>query len=352
MKKTKIALISFFSIFTLFFLNACSTPSNVSSDKSNEQDSNSDTNDPIEFNIGYQSIPNVEILTKSLGLVEEKLEGMNVTIKWHHFDTGIDVNTAVASGSIDAGLVGTPMAAGGISQELPYKVVWIHDVLGDNEALVVKEDSGIQSLEDLKDKKVAVTFGSTPHYMLLNSLKLNNIDESSVTILDMQPQDIFAAWESNLIDAGYVWQPVLGEIIANKGEVILSSGDLADDGLITAEVMVANTNFIEQHPDLIEKYISAFNEGVEFYRSSPDEAYQTVANELEISPDEASETMDQLIWLNASEQAEEEYLGGNMANVLKDTADFLVDQKSISTAPALDAFKTGIDAQFVKSIAK
>src|SRR5690606_9235244 len=98
-----------------------------------------------EFNIGYQSIPNVEILTKALGLIEKHLEGMNVTVKWHHFDTGIDINTAVAAGSIDAGLIGTPMAASGISQNLPYKLVWIHDILGDNEALVVKESSGIET---------------------------------------------------------------------------------------------------------------------------------------------------------------------------------------------------------------
>ena len=348
MKKWNITLISFLSLFFLIVLNACGNQSSAPSD---EQESTAEAGDSVEFNIGYQSIPNVEILTKSLGLIEEELEEMNVTVNWHHFDTGIDVNTAVASGSIDAGLVGTPMAAGGISQELPYKVVWIHDVLGDNEALVVKQDSGIKSLEDLVDKEIAVTFGSTPHYMLLNALELHGIDENSITILDMQPQDMFAAWEGDLIDGGYVWQPVLGEMLDSEGEMILSSGDLADEGLITAEVVVANNEFIEKHPEIMEKYIAAFNEGVEFYRSSPEEAYQAVADELEISVEDASATMDQLIWLDASEQASGDYLGGNMADVLKDTADFLVDQKSISTAPELEAFETGIDSEFVNSIA-
>jgi len=352
MKKIKVSLISLLSVFLLLVLSACGNQASEPSDDSNEAGSNNGAGDSVEFNIGFQSIPNVEILTKSLGLIEENLEGMDVTVKWHHFDTGIDVNTAVASGSIDAGLVGTPMAAGGIAQELPYNVVWIHDVLGDNEALVVKEDSDIQSLEDLVGKEIAVTFGSTPHYMLLNALKLNNIDESSITILDMQPQDMFAAWEGNLIDGGYVWQPVLGEMLNSGGEMILASGDLADEGLITAEVVVANTDFIEKHPEIMEKYIAAFDEGVEFYRTSPEEAYQTVADELEIPVGDATETMDQLIWLNASEQADEEYLGGDMADVLKDTADFLVDQESISTAPDLEAFEMGIDPQFVNSIAK
>jgi taurine transport system substrate-binding protein len=68
--------------------------------------------------------------------------------------------------------------------------------------------------------------------------------------------------------------------------------------------------------------------------------------------EEAAQSMDQLIWLNASEQASEKYLGGAFAEVLKDTADFLVDQKSISAAPELEAFKAGIDSQFVKSIDK
>ncbi len=333
----------------LLILSACGNQTNDSNKSAESDNKKSGT---IEFNIGYQSIPNVEILTKALGLIEEKLKGMNVEVKWHHFDTGIDVNRAVAAGSIDAGLVGTPMAASGISQELPYKVVWIHDVLGDNEALVVKQDSGIQSLEDLAGKEIAVTFGSTPHYMLLNALKLNNIDENSVTLLDMQPQDMFAAWEGGLIDGGYVWQPVLGNMINSGGKVILTSGDLADDGLITAEVCVVNADFIEKHPEIIEKYIEAFHEGVEFYRSSPEEAYQAVADELEIPAEDAAQTMDQLIWLNAEEQASDKYLGGAMADVLKDTADFLVDQKSIASAPDLEAFKEAIDSQFVRSIAK
>lgn len=349
MNKKKMTWISFFFLSFVFVASACGHPAAAPLPEGSNA---AKANPSVEFNIGYQSIPNVEILTKSLGLIEKKLEEMNVTVNWHHFETGIDVNTAIAAGSIDAGLVGTPMAASGIAQNLPYKVVWIHDVLGDNEALVVKQDRGIQSLEDLAGKKIAVTFGSTPHYMLLNALKLKNIDESSITFLDMQPMNMFAAWEGDLIDGGYVWQPVLGQMAKNGGQVILTSGDLAKEGFITAEVAVVNQDFIEQHPEIVEQYIAAFNEGVEFYRASPEEAYQAVADELEISVEDAKQTMDQLIWLNASEQASEMYLGGAMAEVLKDTADFLADQKSIAAAPGLEAFQAAIDAQFVKSIAK
>lgn len=348
MKKLKTTWISSLLIAFALILSACGNQA----DETNETKSQSDSGETIEFNIGYQSIPNVEILTKSLGLIEEKLEEMNVQVNWHHFETGIDVNMAVAAGSIDAGLVGSPMAASGISQDLPYKVAWIHDVLGDNEALVVKEDSGIETLDDLVGKEIAVTYGSTPHYMLLNALKLNNIDENSVTLLDMQPQDMFAAWESGVIDGGYVWQPVLGNMANSGGNIILTSGELASEGLITAEICVVHNDFIEKHPEVVQKYIEAFHEGVEFYRSSPEEAYQLVADELEIPVEEATETMDQLIWLNAEEQASEAYLGGDMANVLKDTAEFLVDQKSIASAPDLEAFIEAIDAQFVKAIAE
>lgn len=336
----------------LFIISACGSDSAAPEGGTEGPKTTGDSGDtPIEFNIGVQSIPNVEILTKALGLIEKNVEELNVTVNWHHFDSGIDVNMAVASGSIDAGLTGTPMAASGISQELPYKVVWIHDVLGDNEALVVKKDSGIQSLEDLQGKTIAVTFGSTPHYMLLNALKLNNIDEQSITFLDMPPAEMFAAWENNLIDGAYTWQPVLDNLINSDGEVIVTSGDLAAEGLITAEVAIVSNDIIEKHPEIIERYVAAFHEGVEFYRSNPEEAYELVAEELQIAVEDAAQTMDQLIWLNAVEQASEQYLGGAFAEVLKDTADFLVDQKSITNAPELDAFKAGIDAQFVEAIA-
>ncbi|MGB3671814.1 MAG: taurine ABC transporter substrate-binding protein, partial [Phormidesmis sp.] len=66
---------------------------------------------PAEFRIGYQLIPNAEVLAKNQGFAEAKFP--DVDIQWLPFDSGRDVNTAMASGGIDVGLAGSvPVSTG------------------------------------------------------------------------------------------------------------------------------------------------------------------------------------------------------------------------------------------------
>ncbi len=92
------------------------------------------------------------------------------TIDWKLFDSGGSVNEAVLAGGVDIGLVGSSPASRGISSGIEYQVPWIFDVIGKAEALVVKGDSGITSIADLKGKTIATPFASTSHYSLLAAL--------------------------------------------------------------------------------------------------------------------------------------------------------------------------------------
>ena len=91
---------------------------------------------PATIRIGYQVIPNAELLAKALGLTEKAFP--NSKVQYSSFDSGRDVNTAFAANGIDFGLAGSVPVAVGISQGLPYEVFFIHDVIGDAEALVVR----------------------------------------------------------------------------------------------------------------------------------------------------------------------------------------------------------------------
>src|SRR5919197_392220 len=184
---------------------------------------------PEQVTIGYQVIPNAEIVGKQLGWFEKE---MGVKINWKQFDSGRDVNTAMLAGSLDIGLVGTSPGAAGIANGIPYEIVWIHDLEGENEALVVKKDRGIKAVKDLAGKKVAAPFGSTTHYSLLGAFKSFGVDPAKVKILDMQPPDMLAAWQRGDLDAGYVWEPTLKKMVDAGGEIILTSRTMADKGFL------------------------------------------------------------------------------------------------------------------------
>lgn len=309
---------------------------------------------PERVTIGFQVIPNAEIIGKQLGWFEKE---MGVKINWKQFDSGRDVNVAMAAGSIDIGLVGTSPAAAGISQGVPYEAVWIHDLEGENESLVIKKGRGIKSVKDLVGKKVAAPFGSTTHYSLLGAFKLFGVDPKKATILDMQPPDMLAAWMRGDIDAGYVWEPTLKKMVDADGEIILTSRTMAEKGYLTGDVAVVSRAFAKKYPDLVVKYLQAQIKGVELWMKNPKEAAAAVAKAFNIPADEAEREMKTLVWVAGREQLSATYLGtsakrGNFAKVLKDTADFLVSQKTIKSAPALAAFEKAINPSYLEKALK
>ncbi|MBD2102983.1 aliphatic sulfonate ABC transporter substrate-binding protein [Leptolyngbya sp. FACHB-261] len=307
--------------------------------------------DPKAIRVGFQVIPNAELLAKAMGAVEKEFPNSKVT--WIQFDSGRDVNTAMASGGIDFGLIGSTGTSTGIARGLPYQVYFIHDVIGDNEALVVRKDAGIQSLKDVKGKKIAVPFGSTTHFSLLSALKAEGLDASALTILDMQPPDMLAAWQRKDIDGGFVWQPSLTKMTSDGGTVLLTAKKLSEQGIVTADVGIVRKEFADQYPEAVRRYVTVLDEAVQFYRDKPEDAAATLAPQLGLSKQESLAVMNELVWLNASEQADGKFLGtpnsaGAFAQVLKESADFMVAQKAIPSAPDLATYQQAIRNEFLQ----
>lgn len=285
--------------------------------------------------IAYQAIPNADLVVKNQKLLEKALP--EVDVKWVKFESGGDVNTAVVAGAVDLGLAGSSPVTKGLSAPLniPYKVVWIHDLIGDNEALVAK--SGINSVQELAGKKVATPFGSTAHYSLLAALTAAGVKPSAVRTIDLQPQDALAAWKRGDIDAAYVWTPTLGEL-TKDGKVLVSSRQLAQQGKPTADLGVVTNAFAAKHPEVVTAWIKAQDRAVAQVRTAPDQAAKSIGAELGLPADEAKRQLSELVLLSAKEQTGPEYLGtpgapGKLAANLHDAAVFLKGQKAVDAVP-------------------
>ncbi|MFM2068601.1 MAG: Taurine-binding periplasmic protein TauA [Pseudomonadota bacterium] len=94
--------------------------------------------------------------------LHEKATGK--TIHWRKFESGTEVITAVASGDVQIGYVGSSPLAAAASRKLPVETFLIAAEAGSADALVVRNGAGIVKANDLVDRKVAVPFVSTTHY--------------------------------------------------------------------------------------------------------------------------------------------------------------------------------------------
>lgn len=293
--------------------------------------------------IGTLDLVNGDLIAQYEKWYEKEL---GVEVKLVKFDSGKDINSAIASGSIDIGQEGTAPAALAISNGLDVEVFWIGDIIGKAETLVAKNGSGISSLKDLAGKKVATPFASTAHYSLLNALKLEGIDENSVEIIDMQTDKINAAWQTGDIDAAYVWYPVLSELLKD-GAALTDSQELAAKGIVTADTNVVRKEYADAHPDIVTKFAELQLRANDIILDEPDKAAAEIAAILEIPEEDAAEQITQFSYLKADEQIE--YLDNSFAQTLKDTADFLVEQKSINEAPELAEFESKVTSEYVKN---
>jgi len=322
-----------------------------SSSSSESSSANPSAGAPSEIRIGYQLIPNGDLIVKDQGWLEAALP--DTTITWVKFDSGADVNTAIIGGSLDIGLAGSSPVAAGLSEpmDIAYKVPWIHDVIGAAESLIVKNDSGVTDIAGLAGKKVGTPFGSTAHYSLLAALELSGVDPTSVKLIDLQPPDILAAWQRGDIDGAYVWNPTLADLKAD-GTVLITSEELAQQGKLTADLAVVTNAFADQYPDAVQTWVDQQNKAVQLYKTDPQAAADAVGRQLNISADEALAQMKDLILLDASEQAGADYLGtpdapGKLADNLMAAADFLKSQGSVETVPPLTTFQADLANQFV-----
>lgn len=301
---------------------------------------------PKSITIAYQAIPNGDLVVKHEGWLEKALP--DTKIEWKLFDSGGAVNEAVAAGSVDIGLAGSSPVSRGLSQPLPYEVPWIHDVIGKAEALVVKKD--ITSIEQLKGKKVATPLASTSHYSLLAALADAGLSSKDVKVIDAEPDDIYAAWSRGDIDGAYVWNPNLAKIVKDGGHVLVSSADLAKEGKTTYDLAVVTKDFAGKYPDAVKTWVAQQDKAVKLYRSDANAAAAAAGAELNLSADEVLPQMKDLIFLDASEQAGADYLGGGLAKNLYAAAVFNKDLGQIPKVADEASYGSSVNATFASGV--
>jgi taurine transport system substrate-binding protein len=290
-------------------------------------------------------------------IAEGFFDQLPVKTKVVFFDSGRDINTAFVSKSIVGATLGSSPASLGVSNSLGYEVVFINDVIGAAESLAVKKDSGIKSVADLKGKKIATPFASTAHYSLLAALILEKVDPAEVKIIDLQTQDILAAWIRGDIDGAYVWTPVLEELLQNGGVAVTDSLKLAEKGAVTADVTVVDQAFAKKYPTLIKAYVEAFVKSNALINDEPARAAAAVAKNLGIDVETAKRQLEGNRYVPAAEQIKPELLGtkgqpGDFARTLKDTADFHVSQGNLDKAGDLAHYQAAVNGAWVQELTK
>lgn len=284
-----------------------------------------DTPLPAEVRIGYLKLANAQLVAKAQGLHEK---AMCVPIRWIGFETGGQVNAAIAAGEIDFGAMGGPPASVGVTRGLGYRGILLLNMLQGVEGLVVRP--AIATPADLVGKRIATPFGSTSHYLLNVLLKQAGLSPDSVSLLDMTPDQAASAWAAGQIHAAYVWEPAIGRMVAQGGKILIDNSEMAHRGYPMWDISVVSDTFARAHPDLVANYVRTECAAIDTWRADPEATISAVASELALSPTEARRMMKGTGMVPCSQQTGPAYLGdastpGALSRSIYDMAVFLRD---------------------------
>ncbi|MBU3824212.1 MAG: sulfonate ABC transporter substrate-binding protein [Candidatus Oceanisphaera merdipullorum] len=229
--------------------------------------------------IGYQKYGTL-VLLKAKGTLEERLAGQGIDIKWIEFPGGPQLLEGLNVGSVDFGTTGEtpPVFAQAAGADLLY--VAYEPPAPTSEAILVSQNSPIQSVTDLKGKKVALNKGSNVHYLLVRALEEAGLKYSDIQPVYLSPADARAAFERGSVDAWVIWDPFFA-----AAEEQLQARSIRDgQGLVSNhQFYLATRPYAENNPDVINTLIQEIHGVGEWVQENPDETTHQVAPLLGLS---------------------------------------------------------------------
>ena len=252
-----------------------------------EQSATPAANLPDTITIGYQNVPNGDLVVKHERLLEQAF-GDSVTVEWKLFDSGGSVNEAVVAGGVDIGLVGSSPASRGISSgdRVPGAVDPRRDRQGRGARGARRQDRHDRRPEGQDDRHTvrvdARTTACWPRSRTPGSPRPTS------TIIDAEPDAIYAAWQQGDIDGAYVWNPNLAKLVDEGGTVLVDQRGAGGEGQDHVRPRRRDQRVRRAvprgGPDLGRP---AERSGRSRSTSDPDAAAEAVAAELNITPEEA-----------------------------------------------------------------
>lgn len=207
------------------------------------------------LNIGYQKYGLLPIV-KVRGDLQKNLKQKGIEVRWVEFPAGPQLLEGLNVGSVVFGEAGEapPIFAQAANSNLVYIANQPAAPLA--EALIVPKDSNINSIADLKGKRVVLNKGSNVHYLLLKILEANKLKLEDIEVVYLPPADARAAFEKGAVDAWVIWDPFFAAAEKQIGARVLATGDKL---VSNHQFYLADRKFAEQNPDVLKAVVNELN---------------------------------------------------------------------------------------------
>ncbi|MCY8511915.1 aliphatic sulfonate ABC transporter substrate-binding protein [Bacillus atrophaeus] len=293
-----------------------------------------------EINIGIQQSLSPLLIAKEKGWFEEAFEKEGIKVKWTEFQSGPPQFEGLAADKLDFSQVGNSPVISGQAAGISFKEIGLsQDGLKAN-GILVKKDSGIHNLKDLKGKKIAVAKGSSGFDFLYKALDQEGLSAGDVNIIQLQPDEPTSAFENGAVDAWSIWEPYLSIETLKHEAKIIANGETTD--LYSPGFTLVRTKFADEYPDEVVRFLKVYDKAVAWQKKHREEAAVLYADIKNLDKEVVKNVLNNTEPLN-------EIINDDIIKAQQETADFQYRTKAINKK--IDV-KEVVDNSFIKKALK
>lgn len=281
---------------------------------------------PSSVRITYVTAPfNVpSIVMRKKGFLDEAFAAKGIKVENPKITSGAQQTQAIAAGEIDiASVLGGTSAILAKANGVDLKIIAAYARSPKAYFLMTRAD-GPSALADLKGKKIAGPKGTVLNQLLAAALAKEGLTLKDVEYINMDLPSARAALLSGQVDVATLAGANAVEVEKAGGKALTSG-----EGLIKpTTVIAARTDFLNDHPDLVQAYFDAHYKALAFMKENPEEALAIAAEEQKISIEDAKAQMPLYDFTPAMTD-------DDIANLSADQ-DFMIESEMLPKANAID----------------
>ena len=219
-------------------------------------------------------IQRLELLTHFLPK-DGRYSNIQFQIEWQNFATGAPIVTGLRSGTLDIGILGDyPLLLSSLpdadTNMQPTRLVSFVSTNPDGScnAVIVPNQSQLESIADLRGRVIAVPLQSSAHGMVMRSLKAANL-LSSVELIALKHEQVVKGFNFPMRFAdSYAHFAPFHNVACSRGKFRY----LSDDNLEVLPAfygVVVNRNLADDYPEVVIAYLQALMAAQYWYDTTP-----------------------------------------------------------------------------------
>lgn len=270
------------------------------------------------------------------GWMEEAMQEIGVQVEWTDFESGPPMNESMATGKQDIAVMGDVPAVANLAAGQKSTLIAAETGM-QAYALLVTNESGIQSVADLKGKKIAAVVGSTAQNLTQKLLVQAGVAPQDVTLVNMGAGDALSMLQNGEIAAVASWEPNVSRLASMEGIRILADGSRVD--FRAENVLMARSEYLQSHSEVVKVFLQQYVRGIIALEQNPQDCAEKVAKYFGLDAQLLAATISKYGYVMKFEAED--------VAALQDTVQFLLDSGNIQKGVEV---KEHVDDSLVRKV--